>query len=453
MAGSTPPASNDLPPSSPAPRRSRAVFWVALAAYPLAALAWLIWVVLTRGTETADVWDYSDAVLTGAIVALLVPLPVLIWGGLSRRIGQALLGVTIGALIALLALPLSLHLVHARRTQAFEDKKARYAEFVATVRSHDHARIRQALPALPDGFSAPKALCALGGGATYSFQRWLWFDDHAYGEALPSADLLEAAAALVDGTWPRQEKQATLLVLLHYLSERDEPALFPRWAGLWRRTLEQPDAARVPLLASDYRGDTGSCSAARDPADSVLKRWHDAGLRAWLQAGFGFSEEQRNLALRAVRSKPMLQQLTAADPEIAAMLSAGRSEGADALSHLSYELSELLDRGPDPAVPAELVEAMRKAGADPGRSGHARKPCAAFELSESERRPTVADSAARIAAAARIHRALCPPDASPRAAQAHDDAPAAVAKTVGDEAASEPRAGPGETRDADSERR
>ena len=442
MAGSVPPASNDLPPSSPAPRRSRAVFWVALAAYPLAAFAWLIWVVLTRGTETADFWDYSDAVLTGAVVALLVPLPVLIWGGLSRRIGQALLGVTIGAVVAVLALPLSLHLIHARRTQAFEDKKARYAEFVATVRSHDHARIRKALPALPDGFSAPKALCALGGGATYTFEQWLWFDDHAYGEALPSADLLEAAAAVVDGAWPRQEKQAALLVLLHYLSERDEPALFPTWAGLWRRTLEQPDAARPPLLASDYRGDTGTCSAARDPADTVLKRWHDAGLRAWLQAGFGFSEEQRNLALRAVRSKPMLQELIAADPEFAAMLSAGQSEGADALSHLSYELSELLDRGPDPAVPAELVEALRKAGADPRRSEHARKPCAVYELSESERRPTGADSAARIAAAARIHHALCPPDGS-----------AQPGKTADGGSANDRRAGTNETAEADSERR
>ncbi|ALN64112.1 hypothetical protein GLA29479_3258 [Lysobacter antibioticus] len=445
MAGSTPPASNDLPPSSPGPtgpRSNRTVFWVALAAYPLAALAWLIWVVLTRGTEATDVWDYSDAVLTGAIVALLVPLPVLIWGGLSRRIGQALLGVTIGAVIAVLALPLSLHLVHARRTQAFEDKKARYAEFVATVRSHDHARIRKALLALPDGFSAPKALCALGGGATYTFERWLWFDDHAYGEALPSADLLEAAAAIVDGAWPRQDKQATLLVLLHYLSERDEPALFPRWAGLWRRTLEQPDAARIPLLASDYRGDTGTCSAAREPADTVLKRWHDAGLRAWLQAGFGFSEEQRDLALRAVRSKPMLQQLTAADPEFAAMLSEGRSEGADALSHLSYELSELLDRGPDPAVPAELVDALREAGADPRRSEHARKPCAVFELSESERQPTVADSAARIAAATRIHQALCPPDGL-----------AQTGKTADGGDANHHRAGTSETADADSERR
>lgn len=442
MAGSVPPAPNDLPPSSPAPRRSRAVFWVALAAFPLAAFAWLVWVVLTRGTEAADFWDYSDAVLTGAVVALLVPVPVLIWGGLTRRIGQALLGVTIGAVIAVFALPLSLHLTHARRAQAFEDKKARYAEFVATVRSHDHARIRNALPALPDGFSAPKALCALGGGATYSFQRWLWFDDHAYGEALPSADLLEAAAAVVDGAWPRQEKQAALLVLLHYLSERDEPALFPTWAGLWRRTLEQPDAARPALLASDYRGDTGTCSAARDPADTVLKRWHDAGLRAWLQAGFGFSQEQRDLALRAVRSKAMLQELIAADPEFAAMLSEARSEGADALSHLSYELSELLDRGPDPAVPAELVEALRKAGADPRGSEHARKPCAVFELSESERRPTVADSAARIAAAARIHQALCPPDGSAQPGKAADGS-----------SANDRRVGTGETAEADSERR
>lgn len=442
MAGSVPPAPNDLPPSSPAPRRSRAVFWVALATFPLAAFAWLIWVVLTRGTEAADFWDYSDAVLTGAVVALLVPVPVLIWGGLTRRIGQALLGVTIGAIVAVFALPLSLHLTHARRAQAFEDKKARYAEFVATVRSHDHARIRKALPALPDGFSAPKALCALGGGATYSFQRWLWFDDHAYGEALPSADLLEAAAAVVDGAWPRQEKQAALLVLLHYLSERDEPALFPTWAGLWRRTLEQPDATRAPLLASDYRGDTGTCSAARDPADTVLKRWHDAGLRAWLQAGFGFSQEQRDLALRAVRSKAMLQELIAADPEFAAMLSEARSEGADALSHLSYELSELLDRGPDPAVPAELVEALRKAGADPRRSEHARKPCAVFELSESERRPTVADSAARIAAAARIHQALCPPDGSAQPGKATDGS-----------SANDRRVGTSETAEADSERR
>jgi hypothetical protein len=336
-----------------------------------------------------------------------------------------LLGVTIGALVAVFALPLSLHLTHARRTQAFDDKKARYAAFVATVRSHDHARIRAMLRTLPEGFSAPKALCSLGGGATYTFERWLWFDDHAYGEALPSADLLEAAAAVVDGDWPRQEKQAALLVALHYLSERDEAARFPAWAGLWRRSLERPDAPRPLLLASDYRGDTGSCSAARDPADAVLKRWHDAGLRQWLQAGFGFSEDQRKLALRSVRSKAMLQELIAAEPEFAAMLSADRSEGADALSHLSYELSGLLDRGPDPAVPAELVEALRSAGADPRRSEHVRKPCAAFELSESERRPTAADSAARVAAAARIHRALCSPAAAAQAAPvapARDDA-------------------------------
>lgn len=443
MAGPTPSASDDAtPPATGGARRSRTVFWVALAAYPLAAAIWLIWVVLTRGTETADFWDYSDAIVTGATGAVLLPLPVLIWGGLSRRIGQALLGVAIGALVAVFALPLSFHLTHARRIQAFDDKKARYADFVATVRSHDHVRIREALRTLPDGFSAPKALCSLGGGATYSFERWLWFDDHAYGEVLPSADLLEAAAAVVDGAWPRQEKQAALLVALHYLSERDETARFPTWAGLWRRTLEQPDAARPLLLASDYRGDTGSCSAARDPADDVLKRWHDAGLRQWLQAGFGFSEDQRKTALRALRSKTMLRELVAADPEFAAMLSAGRSEGADALSHLSYELSGLLDRGPDPAAPAELVEALRAAGADPRRSDHVRKPCAAFELSESERRPTVADSAARVAAAARIHRALCSPGTAAEAAPARDDA-----------ATNGRRAAASETSEADSGRR
>ncbi|QWF16798.1 hypothetical protein [Lysobacter capsici] len=390
----------------PAARSDRRVFWYSLAVYPVASALWLLWVTLTYGTADAEVFDYLNAILISLAVAAALPVPVLIWAAYRRKPLQALAGLAFGAIAAVIALPLSMELVGSRRYGQFEHDKAQFAAFQQTVRGGDRARIRAQLRALPGNFSAPHALCALGGGATYTFERWLWFNDHAYGEPLPSKDLHTAATAVVEGDWPRAEKQAALLTVLRYLLDREETTRFPAWARLWRATLEQPDAPGATLFDPDYEGDYGGCDLG-DPADPVFRRWHDEGLRMWMQAGFGFAGEQHRWALHAVRSKAMLDALFAADPTFATLLGSEHYLGQEALSAQVDDLSARLDRSERPGELADLVEALAKASVDPTRSVSGVSPCRRFDQAEAQRDASK-DSPQRRAAAARIRSQWCP---------------------------------------------
>lgn len=423
-----------LPPQpapSPAARSDLRVFWYSLAVYPVAAALWLLWITLTYGTAEAGVFDYLDAILTSLAVAAVLPVPVLIWSAYMRKPLQALAGLALGVIAAVIALPLSMELVGSRRFGQFEHDKAQFAAFQQTVRGGDRARIRAQLRALPGSFSAPRALCALGGGATYTFERWLWFNDHAYGEALPSKDLHTAATAVVEGDWPRVEKQAALLTVLRYLLDREETARFPAWARLWRATLEQPDAPGATLVNPGYDGDYGGCDLG-DPADPVFRRWHDEGLRMWMQAGFVFADDQHRPALRAVRSKAMLDALFAADPAFAKLLGSEHYLGQEALSAQADDLSARLDRSEHPGELADLVEALTKASVDPTTSVSGVPPCRRFDQTEAQR-DAGKDTPQRRASAERIRAALCPAGSKRSVAPArHAEATAESAATPGD---------------------
>lgn len=423
--GSPPPQSLPPEPLSPAPlppdpaptaRPDRRVFWYSLAVYPVAAALWLLWVTLTYGTADADVFEYLNAILISLAVAAALPVPVLIWAAYRRKPLQALAGLALGVIAAVIALPLSMELVGSRRYGQFEHDKAQFAAFQQTVRGGDRTRIRAQLRALPGNFSAPHALCALGGGATYTFERWLWFNDHAYGEPLPSKDLHTAATAVVEGDWPRAEKQAALLTVLRYLLDREETTRFPAWARLWRATLEQPDAPGATLSDPGYEGDYGGCDLG-DPADPVFRRWHDEGLRMWMQAGFGFTGEQHRWALHAVRSKAMLDVLFAADPKFAQLLGDEQYLGQEALSAQVDDLSARLDRNEHPGELADLVEALAKASVDPTKSVSGVSPCRRFDQAEAQRDASK-DSPQRRAAAARIRSQWCPAGSKPPVAAA-----------------------------------
>lgn len=439
-------------PASPlAARPDRRVFWCSLAVYPLAAALWLVWTTLTYSAPDAGAFDYLHTLLVSLMIAAILPLPVLAWAAWRRKPLQALAGLGLGVLAAIVAVPLSLQLIGARRVGQFEGDQARFAAFAQTVRGGDRARIRAELRRLPGDFSAPRALCALGGGATYTHQRWLWFNDHAYGEPLPSAQLHTAATAVVEGDWPRAEKQAALLVLLRYLIERDEPDRFAPWTGLWRATLEPPapsplppsqaraseaaapPPARLPLLAPDYAGDYGGCDLG-DPADPVFRHWHDQGLRSWLLAGFGFAGDQHRAALRAVRSKEILDALFAADLEFARLLGSEHALGQQALWAQADSLSERMDAMADPTALADLVQTLAQASVDPTRSESGVAPCQRFKQTEAERAGRE-DTPQRRAAATRIFALLCKradrPAGTPATAAIATPAPAPHAQRPG----------------------
>lgn len=412
------PTAPDTLPTA-APTAGRRVLWIALAAYPLTALVWLSWTVLTRGVVEAGFLDYVYALYVAGIAAMIVPLPVLIWAGRRRRLGPALLGLCLGGVIALAAGPLSLHWIGERRIAQFQQRKERFAQFEQTVRGHDRARIRAALHALPDRLSPAHALCALGGNETYVFPRWfLMGREIARGTSLPSADLLVAARAVSEGDWPRAQTQAALMAVLSHLARRGEPQHFAAWAELWRATLAPGAKATLdkPAFYGEY-----ACTVS-DPAALVFGHWHEDGLRVWLQAGFAFAPGQHTPALQAVRSTAMLDRLLASDGRFAELLRDDPLAGRAALWSQANGLSQRLDRSADPLDAATVIERLRAAGAVPDRTSPPMPPCQMFEREEALERPTPIAAAARAQAVQRIRAALCPP--APAEAPSTGPAPA-----------------------------
>jgi len=403
-------------PQTQAPR-SGAPAWVAFALPPLACALWLAWAAHRIGNAEADTGLAYDTVvqgLGGAVVAGVAAIAVLVWAGLRGHIGHALLGLLAGLALAPLVLWFGTDAVLSSRRHDFERRQQQVQALAGTIRSGDAARIRAAIDALPERPGPARALCMLQGRESYRLVKWLWFDEHGYGPNLPSEDLLAAAAAVVDGPAPVQDKQASLRVVLRALADRGEAQRFAAWAALWRRTLPQPPPQLVLMsaLAEDY----GDCSLG-DPLERVLREWRDDGVRAWLDAGFGFERGrgQPIVALRALRRSDTLRALLAADPQFAALLREDRDAGEDALSAQADALSATLDAAPDPAQAAELIEALHAAGAQPRVIGPV-TACEAFERNE-RRRDLARDTPQRQAAAQRVRAVLCPAEAKASASK------------------------------------
>ncbi|MBN7137819.1 hypothetical protein A7A76_24350 [Lysobacter enzymogenes] len=403
------------PPHSvtPQPRapRSNAPAWIAFALPPLACALWLAWAVYRVGNAEADTGLAYDTVvqgLGGAVVAGVVAVAVLVWAALRGHIAYALLGLLAGSALAPLVLWFGMGAVLSSRRHDFERRQQQVQALAGVIRSGDAARIRAAIDALPERPGPARALCMLQGRESYRLVNWLWFDERGYGPNLPSDELLAAAAAVVDGPAPVPDKQASLRVVLRALADRGEAQRFAAWAALWRRTLPQP--APQPVLLTAPAEEYGDCTLG-DPLERVLREWRDDGVRAWLDAGFGFERgrSQTTVALRALRRADTLRALLAADPQFAALLREDRDAGEDALSAQADALSATLDAAPEPAQSVELIEALHAAGAQPRVIGPV-TACELFERNE-QRRDLARDTPQRQAAVSRVRAVLCPAEA------------------------------------------
>lgn len=405
------------PAAAPAPPRSNAPTWTALALPPLACALWLAWAAYRIGNAEADTGLAYDTVLqgiAGAAVAGVVALAVLLWAGRRGHAGHALLALIAGTALSPLLLWFGMGAVLSSRRHDFERRQQQLQALSATIRGGDAARIRAAIDALPDRPGPARTLCMLQGRQSYRLVKWLWFDEHGYGPNLPSDELLAAAAAVIDGPASAQDKQASLRVVLRALADRREPQRLGEWTALWRRTLPQPAPQPLPLSApaEEY----GDCTLG-DPLERVLREWDDDGVRAWLDAGLGFEpgRGQAIVALRALRRPDTLRALLAADPRFAELLRNDRDAGEDALSAQADAASDLLDNSAQPLQAAELVEALHAAGARPRTIGLATS-CKLFEDGE-RRRTVIHQSPQRYEAAQRIRAVLCPPPKHPPAAK------------------------------------
>jgi len=396
-------------PTPGASPRARRAGLIAAAVWPAIAALWLAWMAYRLHRSDVSWWIGYDATWIAIGVAALAPLPVLVWAGRHRRLGPALLGFAGGGGASLVLLLAGLAGIVELRERDFRAKQARLEAFAAAVRGGDRARIRAKLAALPEAPTPAQALCALTGAPTYRHVRWLWFDRQATGPRLDGAELLTAAAAVSEGPAPREHKQAALRAVLHELASTPDAARFAEWARLWRGTLASP--AQASLKLPEVEHEPNACRLG-DPADHVLSRWADPGLQAWLHAGFGFEPDQFRWALRAVGSKATLERLLAAEPALAARLREDRALGTDALFSQAEAMSERLDAAARPAELADLVEALRAAGADPTGADPAWTPCDRFLHDERNSESDAIGSAERNAAAERIRVALCPAGAA-----------------------------------------
>ncbi|MBX9400800.1 hypothetical protein K4L06_05705 [Lysobacter sp. BMK333-48F3] len=391
------------PDAAPSARR---VGLIAFAAWPAIVAVWVAWLAYRLHRSDVSWWLAYEGSWVAIAAIAIAPLPLLVWAGRGRRLGPALLGLALGGIAALALALLGRQAIVDLRERDFQAKQARLEAFAATVRSGDPARIRAGLAALPEQPTPAQALCALSGGPSYRYVRWLWFDEQAYGPRQNGADLLVAAAAVVAGPATREAKQSALRVVLRALAEHEtDGAHFARWAQLWRTTLPAPVAA-APLLFEDD-GDPEGCRIG-DPAERVLRQWQGPGLQAWLDAGFGFGPGQSPAALRAVESRQQLARLLDAAPAIATQLREDPVLGARALSAQADGLSKRLDAASRPAALAETIEALRAAGADPVGAGSAWTACDRFLDDERNSESDATGTAERNAAAERIRAALCP---------------------------------------------
>lgn len=399
-ASPPPPLSADTLPAPPP--RSDAPAWVAAALPLLTTAAWLAWAASALGHAGATSGQAYDLLLYGgalAMVAALGQLGAVIWAAFRGRPGWTVLAAVVGVLLAALLAGGGIAWILDQRDADHQHKRLLvHQRLPEAIRSGDAARIRAAIDALPEQPAPARVMCMLQGGPSYTYVHWLWFDETARGPDLPPEEQLTAVAAVLDGPASREQKQEALRVVLADLIDEPGPALLPRWAALWRRTLA-PEAAAAPMLVGGTNEPDGHCSL-RDPFARLLSAWGDDGLSAWHQAGLGFdrAQGQHVQALGAVRRASTVQALLAADPQFAAVLREQPRAGEDALFDQAGELSERLDDPAEAGQSLATLEALRDAGArpDPSRASTA---CERFDASEQRREQAASAASAADAAA------------------------------------------------------
>lgn len=451
--------SESAPGATPA-RRPWLGFAVWLAAGPILALVWLALSYrhmppggFSSGRILDTLFNGLDMLLLAAVMSVVALLAALIHGALTRSLLHCLLGFGIGVPLGLMTL---VH-VHeaiqnrhlARKTAVIEAEHGRFAALIDIVDDRGQDRIERALHALPAQWPMPRAMCALGGGDEQDFDRWVFRTPDGSKREAGALGLISAASAVVYGDWPREQKQAALYAVLASFARHDNPDLLGEWIDLWRRTQADPAAPRLVFDTPRYRFTGGDCRGGDDIALARLLLGIDdnAGLDVWLKSGYGFAPGQTAAALAAVRDPASLHRLREAGVDARGELLA-EPGGAALFGEIVSATTRALDRGADPARPAELIEAYVGLGADPRREtapgatacvvfernerlraerlarGHgARAPADADARLDDDRDPPAPDTPQRKGAAARIRAALCPAGAvaatGANAARAH----------------------------------
>lgn len=347
--------------------------------------------------------------VVAAGIALAMPLLALIDGARCRAIGPAVGGCLLGIVPALLVVACVTAADQAYFEHTMKVQRERMAALLdASVRG-DRDGVRAAMATLADEYGPAHALCLIG--AAGRSQDWVLPEPDGGALRVSTARLFDAAEALTQDR-PRAQRQAVLGALLVRLSERDDAIGYLRgWLRLWRGA-QAEGASRTLAFAPPRAGDSaGDChlDSDADLARIVADTWHDDGLRAWIDAGYGFSAEQGPPALDGLRSEAGLDALLAAGFDLRAALRRPVANN-EAMHRLAAQLPLRLDQSDDPAALAGLTEAYLRAGAELGRTRYGKTLCDTFRDAEHDQAGdrTAAPTPARVAAAERIDLALCP---------------------------------------------
>ncbi|MEH6416264.1 hypothetical protein [Pseudomonas sp. CGJS7] len=440
MAGSSDSASSGAPVAPRArPNRPWLGFGLWFASGPVLAMIWLA--ISYRHMPQGGLFgphmvefliNGMNMLLLGAAMAALAVVGAIVHGALTRSLPHCLIGLLLGMPAGLVLLNFvhdSIQSAHAaRKTARIEAAQGRFAGLIDIVEDGDHGRIDRALRGLPADFPMPNALCALGGGEEPGTGDWLTRAPGGELRSVDTNDLFKAARSVVQGDWPREQKQAALYAVLRSMAHRDQDVYLREWTELWRGTQADPTSKRLVFDTPRYPVRDGACRDGDDLALAklILGGWHDLGLAAWLDAGFGFTDEQTGPALAAIRTPAALQRLRAAGVDPQRVLAADPA-GGEVFGQIAFALPSALDQSEQPAQQAELIETYAALIAAPQRGGgQSQNACSIFERGERWRAQRLAaghstdnggeriraDTPQRKTAAARIHAALCKPAAS-----------------------------------------
>lgn len=394
----------------------RRAFRLWLFAYPVATLAFTVY-----GAATMARTDMGEFLLLMVVViatALAIPVLALIDGARRGAIGAAVGGCLLGIVPAVLLFAFLLEAERAYYDHLRETQRKRVAELVEASARGGGDGIHTAMARLPAEYGPGRALCIVGSsghdddsGTRSNSDEWLLPEPDGGAPRVSTARLFDAAEALMQGR-SRAQRQAVLAALLVRLSERQDGfAYLPGWLRLWRGT--DADPSMRTLTFAEPRDDSGSSNCYlqgdADLTRIVADTWHDAGLRAWIGAGYGFAPQQGSYALDGLRSKAGLDALIAAGLDLDAALRRDDDNG-EVMYRLAGRLPQRLDDSADPAALADLVDAYLRGGAELGRTTYGKTRCETFAEAERQqaRLRNQAPSPAREAAAQRIRLALCP---------------------------------------------
>lgn len=426
----------------PIARRRRA-FRRWLFAYPVATLAFVAYAMAT--SARTDMGEFLLLMVAVAIAALAIPLLALIDGARVGAIGSAVGGCLLGIAPAVLVFAGILEGERAYYDHLKETQHKRMAELVDASARGDSDGVRAAMARLPAEYGPGRALCIVGAGSRREYgdrsdsDDWLLPEPDGGVARVSTARLFDAAEALMQGR-SRVQQQDVLAALLVRLSERQEAlGYLPGWLRLWRGAQAEP-ASRALAFATqrdtdrfDYCFLQGDADLARIVADT----WHDAGLAAWVRAGYGFAPEQGPPALNGLRSKAGLDVLTADGFDVGAALR--RADDREVMYRFAAGLPLQLDESPTPAALADLLDAYLHAGAELGRTTYGETLCETFLDNEGiqAKGRSAAPTPARDAAAQRIRESLCPggrpPAPTSSTTTAYEDEVAAAAEAAAEE--------------------